>query len=202
MAEKYLSRQARRAAERAARRTGQPAKQGSKRTGTIWPLIVGASAVLLLVARLVWPSQGNTVPTVPGGPGLTVPLQGAQHVSAGEAHPPYNSTPPTSGWHYDQPANWGIYTTSIPDEQQVHNLEHGGIMVQYRPDASPDLVQQLRQVVGRYRSKVVLAPYPGLDAPIVLTAWGRIDQLGAFDEGRIVAFIDAYRNQGPERVPD
>jgi hypothetical protein len=39
----------------------------------------------------------------------------------------------------------------------------------------------------------VLAPYPGLDQCIALTAWTRIDKLDQFDERRVVRFIDAYR---------
>ena len=91
-------------------------------------------------------------------------------------------------------AQWGIHTDPIPNELQVHNLEDGGVMVQYNcPDACPDLVAQLAGVVERYPSLVILAPYPDMDARIALTAWGRIDTFEEFDEARIVRFIEAYR---------
>src|SRR3990167_4512427 len=53
--------------------------------------------------------------------------QGQAHIKNGESHPPYNSNPPTSGWHYVLPANWGVYAKPLADEQAIHNLEHGGI---------------------------------------------------------------------------
>jgi hypothetical protein len=40
---------------------------------------------------------------------------------------------------------------------------------------------------------VVLAPYPGLDRCIALTAWTRLDKMDELDERRVVRFIEAYR---------
>ncbi|MBI4363124.1 MAG: DUF3105 domain-containing protein, partial [Euryarchaeota archaeon] len=87
-------------------------------------------------------------------------------------------------------------------EIQVHNLEHGGIMVQYRPGLDPATVDRLRAQVQRYRSKVILAPYPGLAGDIVLTAWTRLDAFNGYDEARITRFIATYMDKGPEKVPD
>lgn len=142
-------------------------------------------------------------------PGISVSIQGAEHVGTGQPHPSYNTTPPTSGWHYSgpgAPAPWGIHQEPIPDEVQVHNLEHGGIMVQYKCDrqeaSCQELVKQLERIVGRYRSKVILAPYPSMQSLVALTAWGQIRTLEAVDEKTILAFIEAYKNKGPEQVPD
>lgn len=135
-------------------------------------------------------------------PGQAVPVQGAQHIRAGDSHPPYNSLPPASGWHYEDTAEWGIHNEPIADELQIHNLEHGGVMVQYKPGIDAAIIEKLKTVVSNYKSKVILAPYPNLDTNIALTAWGRIDKFGDFDEARIRNFIDAFRNRGPERVPD
>ena len=85
-----------------------------------------------------------------------------------------------------------MHTTPIPKELQVHNLEDGGVMVQYSCEC-PDLVAKLRTIVARYDRQVILAPYPGLKSKIALTAWGRIDQFDEFDEQRVARFIDAYR---------
>lgn len=41
----------------------------------------------------------------------------------------------------------------------------------------------------------MLAPYPGMDTRIALTAWQRIDRLDEFDEERIERFIHAYRGE-------
>jgi hypothetical protein len=135
-------------------------------------------------------------------PERQVSVQGRQHVVPGQSHPPYNPTPPTSGWHYAITARWGVHASPIPDELQVHNLEHGGILVQYSCADCPELVAQLEGVVKRYRSKVILAPYPDMPQRISLTAWGKIAELEDFDEGTIVRFIETYRNKGPETVPD
>lgn len=138
--------------------------------------------------------------------GQAVPLQGRVHISPGGTHAPYNSLPPTSGAHYgDQEALWGVQAQPIPDEVQVHNLEHGGIMVQYRPGIDEELLGSLEGLVLNLREKskyckLILAPYPGLDRRIALTAWGWIDKFDKFDPDRITAFIDDHIDRGPEKT--
>ena len=128
-------------------------------------------------------------------PGVKFADQGNAHIQMpNEPHTPYNSDPPTSGPHLPYIAPWGIHTEPIVKELQVHNLEDGGVMVQYQcATPCPDLVDKLTQIVRRYETQVVLAPYPGMPTRIALTAWTRLDAFDAFDEARIVRFIRAYR---------
>ncbi len=106
----------------------------------------------------------------------------------------YNSTPPTSGPHLGGLAPWGVHPQPIPNELQVHNLEDGGVMVQYNcPEGCEDLVAQLAEIVKPFDHGVVLAPYPDMDTRIALTAWTRIDTFDDFDAERIERFIKAYR---------
>ncbi|MDP2727203.1 MAG: DUF3105 domain-containing protein [Dehalococcoidia bacterium] len=153
-------------------------------------LVVAGALILLMVGRKEAPTTQS------------FPIQGTQHIRAGESHPAYNSNPPTSGWHYDTPASWGISEREITDEQVVHNLEHGGIWISYQPSLDGGTVDRLREIVRRYRSKVLLTPRAKNDSKIALAAWGRLDTFDVFDEGRIVTFIEGFKDQGPEKVPD
>jgi hypothetical protein len=128
-------------------------------------------------------------------PGISMPDQGNLHIqTVNEPHVPYNSDPPTSGPHLPYLAPWGIHTEPISKELQVHNLEDGGVVVQYHcPSACPELVEKLKGIVQKYDHQVVLAPYPGMKNRIALTAWTRIDTFDELDEARIQRFIRAYR---------
>jgi hypothetical protein len=127
-------------------------------------------------------------------PGVYVESLGNAHIpTADTPHRPYNSDPPTSGPHLGHIAPWGVHTRPIVKELQVHNLEDGGVAVQYQPECADRVLAPLRAIVERYPDHVLLAPYPGLDRCIALTAWTRIDKLDDVDESRIVRFIDAYR---------
>jgi Protein of unknown function (DUF3105) len=126
--------------------------------------------------------------------GRAVPTLGNQHLASGETpHVLYNTRPPTSGPHLASIARWGIHTQPIPDELQVHNLEDGGVLVQYNCRDCDALIARLEAIVSRYSDKVILAPYPKMDTRIALTAWGRIDTFDDIDEPRIERFIQAYR---------
>lgn len=126
-------------------------------------------------------------------PGTKAEDQGNLHIASETvAHVPYNTDPPTSGPHLPYIAPWGVHTRPIPRELQVHNLEDGGVMVQYSCDC-PDIVNRLREIVQRYDRYVILAPYPSMKARIALTAWTRIDTMDQLDESRVRRFIDAYR---------
>lgn len=138
-------------------------------------------------------------------PGVSVPSLGNDHIqSIDSPHPPYNSKPPTSGPHVPFVAKWGIYRQQIPNELQVHNLEDGGVMIQYDCQNCAEMIQKLENLGREYLKMsqmtpqnsrfghLIVAPYPGLDTPIALTAWGKIDKLNEFDEARIRRFIEAY----------
>ena len=166
-------------------------------------LIWGGGAVLLIavLGALIWwlvhPDSGLAVQSFPD--------QGGTHIQHGQTHPAYASKPPTSGWHYaDAIAPWGISSQPLTDEVQVHDLEHGGVGVQYDcPDGCPDVVSRLETIVNSYRSKVFLAPYPGAGHKIVLTAWTHMLTLDNFDEPTIREFIRVYKSKyNPENIPD
>lgn len=148
----------------------------------------GAVAVLALLIFLGVSNAANR-------PGEPVPDMGNLHIEEGTKSPvAYNSTPPTSGPHYDSLARWGVHTEPIPDELMVHNLEDGGVGIWYNcPDGCPELLDQLELIAADFHEGVILAPYPGMDSPIALTAWTRIDKLDDFDEERILRFVKAFR---------
>src|SRR5213594_459586 len=151
-------------------------------------LVAAAAVVLLLgvVGYFAYRAQA-------GLPGAQFPDQGNLHIASPESpHQPYNSDPPTSGPHLPYIAPWGVHTRPIPTPLQVHNLEDGGVLVQYNCEC-PELVEKLRAIVRRYDRHVILAPYPPMKSRIVLTAWTRLDAFEEPDEKRIVRFIEAYR---------
>ncbi len=151
-----------------------------------------AGIVVVIVAAVGgWLAYQSAAPP----PGTPVPSMGNVHIqSVNDPHPPYNSDPPTSGPHLPHLAPWGIHAEPISSELQVHNLEDGGVLVQYRcPEGCPELVEKLKAIVNRYDRQVILAPYPTMDKRIALTAWGRIDKFDEVDEKRVVRFIVAYR---------
>jgi hypothetical protein len=171
--------------------------------------LVTYGAIALLVVAAVALAAGPLSSLLGAGgaqaQGTQFANQGQQHINRGDQHADYNSNPPTSGPHFADPARWGVHDQPLPDEQVVHNLEHGGIVVQYNcPDGCADLVAQLRDLVSGYRSKVLLAPRPNADVKcrVTLTAWTWMDCLDGFDAERINAFIRAHKDRGPELVPD
>ena len=169
--------------------------------------LIGAGVALIataLIASLFIPSlplDSLFSGGAPEGPGERMTDLGRTHVLPGEEHPSYNSTPGTSGWHYDvplAPARWGMHDEPIVDEILIHNLEHGYVNVHYDcPDGCDDLVESLAALVeeGVERgAKLLMAPYPDMDARIALTAWTFIDKFDEFDEDRIRDFVSAHES--------
>jgi|ERR1044071_1136442 len=161
----------------------------ARRRTTQWLLGGGAAVVVAaIVGYFAYQSAADL-------PGASFPDQGNLHIQVvGDPHEAYNSNPPTSGPHLPYIAPWGIHAEPIVKELQVHNLEDGGVMVQYScPQGCPELVDKLKRVVQRYDRQVILAPFPGLERRVALTAWTRMDAFDDFDEARVVRFIDRYR---------
>ncbi len=179
----------------------QQKKTNSNRT-LIIVAVVGV-VVLMLAAGLALSRSGgqqqfpNLVPppTSPHIPEVTSP------------HGPYNSNPPTSGWHYGGgTAPWGVQTQPIADELSIHNLEHGGVIIHYRQGLDQATVDQLTALARELQQQspcIVLLPRPAdkmTESPIAVTAWTWLLRLDSFDAGTIRAFFRAHIDQGPEHV--
>lgn len=123
--------------------------------------------------------------------------QGQTHIQVGEPHPAYNSNPPTSGWHWAQPANWGVYSKPLVDEQAVHNLEHGGIWISYK-DIDDQTKTNLEKIAKANSGSVILSPREANDSKIVLASWTRLEKMDSYDEAKILEFIERNKNKSPE----
>lgn len=130
------------------------------------------------------------------------PIASRNHVAQGSSVTTYNSDPPNSGDHWPAPAKGGVYDNSLPDEQLVHNLEHGYVWISYKPDVGDDVKGELKKIVEEDNWKVVLEPRDKDETMIALVAWGRVLKLDTPDYDKVKAFIKTYRNRGPEKTPD
>jgi hypothetical protein len=107
----------------------------------------------------------------------------------------YPQVPPVGGPHNPVWQNCGYYDQPVRNENAVHSLEHGAAWITYRPDLPADQVARLRQLGEE--SYVLVSPYPGLPAPVVVTTWGRQLRLQSTGDPELEQFIRTYK-QGPD----
>ena len=104
--------------------------------------------------------------------------------------------PPVGGVHSGIWQNCGIYDQPIDAKNAVHSMEHGAVWVTYHPDLPAGDVESLQDAV-RGQPFVLLSPYPELNSPIVMTAWGIQLELESAGDSRVDDFIDRYQ-RGPQ----
>jgi hypothetical protein len=103
------------------------------------------------------------------------------HLGSPDAKVKYNSFPPSSGPHYQQWAPWGLYGEPIKQTILVHNLEHGGIVVQYG-NVGEQTVREIQSFFQDDPNALVVAPFPRLGKKIALTAWNEPPYKGGQSE--------------------
>ena len=207
----------RRESETERRRARQRRKQQKSRLLRILAAVGMGVLAVLIIAGLALPSfgggqsgrlqdlidRGGFLARPNDGPGQVFPDQGRVHLDAPSdkvAAGYYNSSPPTSGTHSPSWERCGIFTEPLPEELQVHNLEHGFINIQYNTDDAV-LIGQLEAAARQlpdWPLYYVFAPYPNMDAAIALTAWNVALYLDQVDEDAMREFADAYQTRGPE----
>ena len=143
----------------------------------------------------------------------TYPALEGDHVSELPDGYKYNSDPPTSGAHNPQPAAWDVYDEPVDQLILIHNLEHGGVVIQYG-DKVPE--SDVGALIDWYRDDpngIIIAPRPELRNRIALAAWdgakfgngnskngtGVLAKCPKFDAGAFNSFLDSYGFKGPER---
>jgi len=168
-----------------------------KRRRTVTLAAAGALLVAAITGLLVQRSRAHNRAVRALGV-QTFPNQGQTHLQSGQDFTSYNSTPPTSGAHDPKPAPCGVTSQPIPNTVQVHDLEHGVVMVQYRPGLDAGQVATLEALGRSYPSHVIVAPYPDLPEAVAATAWTKLLALDHADTGKLRTFIGLFRQHGPE----
>jgi hypothetical protein len=184
----------------------EPGQRRRKQPGWIW-WGVGVVVLLVLVGGAWWALSSRTAaqtgPKIDGDP---VPSEGSTHVPIGTPID-YRAHPPTSGSHYPTPAPRGVYPEGMREGFWVHSLEHGYIVLAYRPPVSPDQIQQFEQLLASFPKskygfvKLVVVPYQEMDHPYAVLAWTWRLWLDRFDRQKVLGFYRAHVDRGPEDVP-
>ncbi|HWM08784.1 MAG TPA: DUF3105 domain-containing protein [Solirubrobacteraceae bacterium] len=136
-------------------------------------------------------------------------IEGQTHEDKQFAGSDYKTNPPTSGNHFPEWYQDGVYAAGDVPElgKLVHTLEHGRINVQYKPGTPADTVAQLESLLAEQNDGYHMLLYENttdMTAQVAATTWGHSltcpemnDQV--FDALR--TFRNEYIDQGPEDVP-
>lgn len=230
--EKERLRQERLAKEQAA----EAAERRRRLLGIVAGGVLAVAAVAAIVVAVVAgggdsgdpkPGDGDTGPTVPIPAQQVTALDEAaeaagctlrsfapgpndrQHVEASVNYP---HNPPVFGPHAPQAASDGNYVGqgAIEREALVHSMEHGRVIVWYRPNLPQRRISQLETlfaepITGKPEGyKQLLVADDAIPGPVAATAWGqqmvcREFTNATFDALR--AFRARYVDKGPEPVP-
>ena len=149
--------------------------------------------------------RGTRMDTEPGAPPFS-----AAHVTTAVDYSAFSNAP-SYGQHHGflldaqsnsiTPRPTGVYSTEQPDEDLIHNLEHGHVWISYDPSLiSTSDLSALETLVedGGTDTGVVLTPRSNNTSAIVLTSWTRQLTLNSFDANTVRDFVITNRGHSPE----
>jgi hypothetical protein len=109
----------------------------------------------------------------------------------------YDQAPPVGGDHDEVWLNCDAYDVPVPDENAVHALEHGVVWLAHDPDLPAADVEVLHDLHADRPDRLIVSPYPDLEAPVVAVAWGRRLEVDAAEDPRLEEFVETYVD-GPD----
>jgi hypothetical protein len=141
------------------------------------------------------------------------PEESREHIPDNQTFDGYKTNPPTSGIHHQTPAQDGIYDAGNEPakESWVHTLEHGRIILQYKPGTSKRVVAQLQTLFNEKVKggpsgyhMVLLQNNTKMPFQVAAVAWRHhigCDKVDAKTWDALRAFRDSYVDTAPEAVP-
>ena len=167
-------------------------------------VLLGSGGTSDADVRATLKAAGCTLTVAPGGK----PLHSVRN--PGDTLKQWNTFPPTSGPHYAEPAVFGSYNEPLEQARVIHNLEHGGVFIQYGSKVPKATVDQLQTFYDEHQAGTLLAPLPRLGNKIAIGAWvhtdedlakgtnghGYLAKCTKFDEGAFSAFFRSYQFKG------
>ena len=135
--------------------------------------------------------------------------EGAGHEEKDFQASDYKQNPPTSGNHFPQWYEDGIYSPGDTPElgKLVHTLEHGRINIQYKPGTDPRTVAQLETLYNEMHGGHHLLLFEngtGMQAAVAATAWDASLTCATMNPqvfDAIRGFRKEHIDKGPEVVP-
>ena len=210
----------------AARERKQKEAKAAARRGAVRRAAIGGAVGLLVFVAFSYFTGRAPAPTplsdaakaaaLAGGcsdlqtPAASAP--GGLHLQQGQPYS-YTQHPATSGYHdpYPLPPQPRVYTTPVQETNAVHTLEHGSVIMYYRPTGdqgglSQEVVDRLAPIAQNNKASYLI-PYPDLPqgTALAFTAWNKLltcpekvspDQAATVAQGFIDAF--ACTNNAPE----
>jgi len=175
-------------------------QQKQKNNLIVGGIVIGVVAIISLI---VWRE-------IRPGIGTAVEVLRSDHVEVGTpVESP--SDPPTSGSHYSSPMPAGFYTKESPeylsedhDGYLIHSLEHGYIVFWYNCDlldaeSCTSLLTDIQDVMGDFNNfKLIAFPRPSISVPMIMTAWGQMQEFETFDAKLAEKFIKVNQPNAPE----
>ncbi len=164
------------------------------------------SLTLLGLAVIACSPQAASPAQVPPATGLCdavtfPPVQGGTHLIGGEPPPtPYNSIPPTSGWHTS-----GAFEIAVqpPDEpltepEQVSVLEAGAVVVAYHDLGPDDRARLVALIDSEFDGRVAVTVYDRLEpGEVAVTTWGALQRCERLDVDAVRRFAEVYAAADP-----
>jgi Protein of unknown function (DUF3105) len=187
------SRSGRQARKQQAREAREAAERSMHRRHTIRRALTSAVLGVAIVGGFLFLTRVGGPRPIPAAAveaaktanctGVVTPLKdapGGQHLAPGQPYT-YPSEPATSGLHAPSPlpADPAVYTEMQSETQLVHNLEHGFVVIYYRPDGDGALAQDVVDALTTYvdsAGHVLLSPHTSLPTGVALamTYWNRV----------------------------
>ena len=143
------------------------------------------------------------------------PAKSREHIADLSQTIKYASKPPTSGSHYQAPAEDGAYEDPPDVKELVHTLEHGRVIIWLnQKKLTADQRANLKAYYDEDTYQMVITPdMTGMPYAIAASAWNRDPQPNG--TGRLLgcpqyndevytaleSFKDENRSRGPEPVP-
>ncbi len=193
-AQKQEMRAKRLEARRAAKAEAEARRRKQERRERFVRLVIMGFVVVSLVWFIFLRNQQPT--EFDGNPITQFSTAGVNNHTGGTVN--YETLPPVSGEHAPGAAPCGVYNQQIPDETQVHMLEHGAVGIQYLPTLPVEQIKEIEAIVEDSERNVYSAPYPGMESQVAVTSWSRKMELEEIDAPAVQKYVDAFAGKGPE----
>jgi hypothetical protein len=135
-----------------------------------------------------------------------VPNEGWKHVEVG-SEITWANNPPASGPHYPYWAQYGIFAEAVPRGYWVHNIEHGTVVLLYRPDAPEEAIASVKAAYNALPTdpecglkRAVLTPDPELDTPVAAVAADHVIKGETLDADDVLNLYQHCRCTAPEDI--